>query len=233
MGNLDNITGIFGFILKPRATINRLRVITIKAQHYEEIQEEQPYYWLYQQIRPNTTLIDIGANIGDTVLYFGVNCNVKKIIAFEPVPVFYEIAKSAIKKIPFSNKVVLHNKAVTADVQKKLIKKNKWYIGDSYEKLDEKEGIIINSVPLRNVLKNLKNVAIKCDCEGAENTMFDNANLSNVYVLQVEYHNSKDKVTQILKSNGFYVKVKKAVDTPNYQLGFIYATRLKPSNTKI
>ena len=46
----------------------------------------------------NETVIDIGANIGDSPIYFALN-NAKNVIALEPYPYSYNIALKILKKI--------------------------------------------------------------------------------------------------------------------------------------
>lgn len=75
----------------------------------------QPYYWLIKQLRPDTTLIDLGTNIGDTAIYFAMSDKVKKVYAYEPIPQTYRVAKENIAKAPeeISKKIILLNAAVT------------------------------------------------------------------------------------------------------------------------
>ena len=49
--------------------------------HLDEVFMKQAYKWLYDRIVKDTVLIDIGAMIGDTSVYFAMNPNVKKVIA--------------------------------------------------------------------------------------------------------------------------------------------------------
>ena len=54
---------------------------------YDNLMEtfvEEQYKWLFERIRPNTSLIDIGAGIGDTAFYFKNNKNITGKHAFEP-----------------------------------------------------------------------------------------------------------------------------------------------------
>ena len=70
------------------------------------------YHWLYDRIRPGTTLLDIGAYIGDTALYFANNSNVKRILSYEPIPAFYNEARKSIAQNPYRGKITISNLAV-------------------------------------------------------------------------------------------------------------------------
>ena len=76
----------------PRLALDTLITARQKIKFYSHLNEiffNQPYYWLWSQAKPHTTLIDIGAFIGDTATYFAMNSNIDKIIAYEPHPNLY------------------------------------------------------------------------------------------------------------------------------------------------
>lgn len=57
------------------------------AVHYNGIYQgifvKQPFHWLYRRIVPNTTLLDLGAGMGETAFYFVLNPNASRIISYE------------------------------------------------------------------------------------------------------------------------------------------------------
>jgi len=209
----------------PKSGFRLLYDMRVRAGRYTIMSEtfvEQPYHWLLIRLRPKTTLIDIGANIGDTAIYFGMSERVSRVVAYEPVPDTFGIAKDNVKKSPYYGKISLLNKAVTSGGGSKRIDPEMLGSGCSnFESLSQSErGLVIESVTLQKALRGLKNVAIKCDCEGAEATLFDRADLGNVYAIQVEYHECLDKVLRTLKSKGF-----KTTHDGTKALGYVYATR--------
>jgi FkbM family methyltransferase len=220
--NMPTSDYIKRLITNPKQTYERFKIMEARAGRYCEIFEEQAYLWLYEKIKPGTTLIDIGANIGDTAIYFAMNHNVKKIIAYEPFPKNYEYAKEALSRNPLKNKIELKNVAISASGKTRRISKEIEGLGMDYDKTENvDEGISIKSITLNQALGNLKKVAIKSDCEGAEGTFFDDANLKNAYALQIEYHWNRDKVIKTLKSKGYKIKFK---ENPSEKgVGFIYA----------
>jgi len=62
----------------------------------------------------NEVIIDIGANIGDSPIYFTLN-NAKKVIALEPYPYSYNIALKNIKKNNMEDKITLLNSGYGQD----------------------------------------------------------------------------------------------------------------------
>lgn len=102
----------------PRIAFNTIATTRQKVKFYNHLSEiifDQPYYWLYSHAKPHTTLIDIGAFIGDTAAYFAMNPNIDKIIAYEPHQETFKILSENIKAMPeqVSQKIVLKNIAIT------------------------------------------------------------------------------------------------------------------------
>ncbi len=189
---------------------------------------EQQYLWMYKKLQPGTTIIDIGAYVGDTAIYFGASDNVHKIYAYEMMTTTYQEAKKNIALSPYGDKIVLFNSAIS-DKQGEISVSEKSQGTPWTSPLEIKEGKGVSVIPLNEVLKGKKRVAIKADCEGAESYIFNNADLSEVYLLQIEYHgevpNCAEIVEKTLRSKGFSVRkeVMKAYD----KHGFIYAERQK------
>jgi FkbM family methyltransferase len=186
---------------------------------------EQEYLDLYDAIRPDTELIDIGASIGDTAVYFAMNPNVKKVYSYEPVPALFEIAQQNIASSPFIDKIKLFNiglgpKHGYADFDKR-------YIGEegiraTNIRIDGYKHVEIQT--LNAVLKGRENIAIKCDCEKIEEYLFDDANLDSVYVIELEYHATvnKDHILDVLAKKGFIVRITKE---QHPKQGLIFAHR--------
>ena len=67
----------------------------------------------------NEILIDIGAGIGDSSIYFGLN-NVKKIIALEPYPYSYNFSLKNIEINNLSDKIMILNAGYGSDSEIKI-----------------------------------------------------------------------------------------------------------------
>jgi FkbM family methyltransferase len=181
-----------------------------KAAIFDELFLDQEYYWLASRLRPNTVLLDLGAHIGDTAIYFAQFKEVAKVIALEPTPLYYNLAKKYTAAVPFASKIRMLNKAVSADGQARRAPAG-WY-GDSFsQNKGETEGKMIPSDTMKSLLSGLRNVAIKCDIEGDEKQIFEDADLSNVYAIEVETHSGfRRAVEKQLMSKGFKVTLIKS-----------------------
>ncbi|MDE1811187.1 MAG: FkbM family methyltransferase [Candidatus Micrarchaeota archaeon] len=213
------------FVRDPKAGFRLLYELRVRAGRYNLLKETfmvQPYIWLAKRLRPNTTLIDIGANIGDTAIYFAMSDRVRKVIAYEPMPYTFSEARHNVDMSPYKSKVTLVNKAVSYNAGSKRIDAD--MLGSSASDFNEMpesgRGTMVSSVTLQEALKGLSNVAIKCDCEGAERTLFSNVDLSKVYAIQVEYHDCLPEVVGALRQKGF-----KTTSKGTKEMGMVYATR--------
>ena len=215
-----------------------LRYLFVKmpifAQRYvplDEIFIRQEYNWLYTRIRPNTTLIDVGAYIGDSSIYFSFNPNVSKIFAYELVYKNYKEAESNFKRLGLlDSRVTLTNAGVDG------------YDGsiDTDEKHGFDSGARIEKMPkgshktqicsLKGILKGKNNIIIKVDAEGAEHRMFENVDLSEVYAIQMEYHDGLKNLVRILEKNGFKVNTEEKQERAGE--GYLYAERVSSKSTK-
>ena len=187
------------FLKNPFTAANRLREIELEAGRFREIFVEQPYYWLYKKIKPLTTLIDIGANIGDTALYFAMNPNTKEVIAFEPDEEHSMHAKRLLSASALNSKIRWNN-----------------------AKVGGAEGFSLSSI-----IDKLSNVAIKADCEGCEYNIFNkDIKLDNVYAIILEYHYGYAEIEKAIRNNGFRTEHTDPVRMHGFEeLGYLYAER--------
>ena len=166
-------------VLHPLKTKQRIFEYYKDSLFLHEIFGEQIYYWLSKRLRSDTTLIDLGANMGDTASYFTLFPQVKLLIGYECDQRTYERALDFLKKNPYSGKIKLYRKEVGREIT------------------------------LNEILEGHKRIAIKCDIEGAEHKIFtDEADLSNVYAIQMEYHYNLQRLPAVLRSKGFKVETK-------------------------
>ena len=170
----------------------------------------QEYGWLAEGLRPNTTVLDLGANIGDTPIYFAIFPQVNKVYAYELLPSNYKLAIKYINKTPFlKKKITMYNKGVSPTGRPLKIK-DTWAgdVGAGQMLNESEEGVKVKMDTLKEALKGKKNVIIKCDIEGSEKYLFENVDLSNVYRIQIEWHgeDSEKGIKKVLKAQGFKVK---------------------------
>ena len=162
---------------------------------------QQQYRWLVQNLRPNTTAIDLGAQAGDSTFYlfYKGKGRIEEIWAYEPDDTFFALLYKNIQltniKHRIPNIIPLHIKAPE---------------------------------PFIRDLGNKKNIIIKCDIEGAEHNVFTKyADLTEVYKIQLEYHGGPKDLPDVFRSKGFKVKIDKpwTIDPVLGDVGWLYAWR--------
>jgi FkbM family methyltransferase len=163
------------------------------------------------------TVIDIGANIADSAIYFAVR-GAKKVIGLEPFPKHYELAKRNIESNNLSDKITLVLAACGANrgfVNISPSDNDKSWIGSSVK--NSNQGFKVPTLTLEDILKqnNLQNGELnilKMDCEGCEYDSILSASrdvLRSFSHIQIEYHYGYKDLKQKLEENGFIVSVSK------------------------
>jgi FkbM family methyltransferase len=183
------------------------------------------------------TVIDIGANIADSSIYFALR-GAKKVIGLEPFPKNYEIAKRNVESNNLSDKITLLLAGCGAKrgfVTISAYDNDKSWVGSSVK--NSSEGFKVPLLTLEDILKqnNLQNGELnilKMDCEGCE---YESILLASRDVLrsfshiQIEYHYGYKDIKYKLEENGFIVSVSKPQLVPNIDnsnrlyIGNIYA----------
>lgn len=179
---------------------------------------------LLEHIKPNTTAIDIGTYIGDTAIAFASNPNIKRVIAYEPMPYSFRKAQLNVSRSPYKSKIELHNEFVSGKSGNFEVSAKQTISNESLEDNFKEGEIAVKSTTLSSILKNLRNVVIKCDAEGSEIEIFKGADLKNVYAIQIEYHGTEKlkQLTKQLNRIGFHTTYK------NEHIG-----KIKPSRGQI
>jgi len=158
---------------------------------------KRQYHWLVQNLKPYTIAIDFGAQAGDSAFYL-----------------FYE-GKGKIKEV------------LAYEPDKTFFDLLVQNIEFAHAQTVIKPIPHIAPEPFINT-ENKKNIIIKCDIEGAEHRVFTkDADLTEVYKLQIEYHGTSRNLPRILKSKGFKVKVGGpwTIDPVLGDVGWLYAWR--------
>ena len=151
----------------------------------------EDYLWLVSGIKPDTTVIDIGAYVGDTTLYFAMQPNVKEVWAFEPYKSNFEKLKENVNKSPRKDKIKLFNIAIgkPGSNYKLKIKDIKT---EAYAPLELGNGEEIEVLGLDTLLEKVSgNVALKINCDGCEFFALECCvDFSKVYRMQILVYNS-------------------------------------------
>lgn len=198
---------LFTFLTNPPKGVGKVKEAFQKAGWYNQMEEtffRQAYYRLYKNITPHTIVLDLGASTGDTTIYFAMNNNVDRVIAFESNPITFRMLKRNIGFSDLKDKIEIRNQAISRHRERYVTNKDK-YESIGNQTVAANEGV--KAVGLDAVLKKYsgRRIAIKADIEGAEQDIFDAANLRDVYFIILEYHGCRDKVRSILAKKGFKV----------------------------
>ena len=172
-------------------------------------------------------VVDIGAGIGDTPILFLVR-GAKRIIALEPYPKLFDLARINIRINGFEDRVELLNAALATS--------------NGYAYAPEEEtreytlfrlaprGRLIKTVTLRSTVEGYSIVdgVLKMDCEGCEYQVFEHIDANTLKAFKqivIEYHNGAEPIASLLKDVGYNVVVKpiKSTSVPLEKQGYIVA----------
>ena len=181
-------------------------------------------------------VIDIGANIGDSSIYFALN-GAKKVIAFEPFLNSFDLLVKNIDVNDLKDKIIPVNAGVGGNRTIVKIESNKDGDASSEIRVDRTGDIELQIFDLQTLLEtfNINEAIMKINCEGCEYDTFLNAScesLRKFEFVHIEYHYGKDNLLQKLEKCGFKFSSttpKKVIDkqrqNPVMNLGYIYAAR--------
>ena len=199
----------------------------------EQFIEEQ-YKWLDVK---NKVVIDIGANIGNSAIYFALKW-AKHVYAFEPYPYSYKLAMRNIKLNKLQNKITLLNEGCGR-------KKGTIRIDTEYKNLGStdlknfKNGVDITITTLDELVKRFDiadEAVLKIDCEGCEYGVLleaQNSVLRRFNLIQIEYHYGYLNIKRKLNDSGFKVtntgpkySANSEAENKVMALGIIYALKI-------
>lgn len=185
----------------------------------------------------NKVVIDVGAYVGDSAIYFALN-GAKKVIALELYPYAYELAVKNIYENGLSEKIFLLNAGYGKDgqilVDEDLATDETTSVSTSLMSNGTKRKCEVYSLNSLLETFNINNAVLKMDCEGCEYNMIDedSITLGKFSRIVMEYHYGYKKLVEKLRSAGFDVKYTRPKNGPSPQLtelkteiGYIYATK--------
>jgi FkbM family methyltransferase len=186
----------------------------------EEIFRKENYRFVSDNKTP--LIIDVGANIGLSVIYFKLLFPHSRIIAFEPDPEIFNSLQKNIKSFELQD-VKLYNRAASIENGEQEFVIEGGYSGHIKNEFDA--GRKISKVPttrLQDVLFERVDF-LKIDVEGAETEIIKDCAdmLKNVHSLFIEYHSHEknkqtlDVILNILTRAGFRYHIKEAYTVPH------------------
>lgn len=147
-------------------------------------------------------VIDIGANIGDSAIYFAIN-GAKRVVALEPYEPFFDLLLENVEMNGLSDKIVPLKIGYGEDGEHKY---------NLYE-LMRRFGF--------------EECVLKMDCEGCEYGLIeeDDSTIRKFKRIEIEYHKGIQHLANKLERNGFYVKIGEG--GKDGKLGIIFASKEK------
>ena len=182
-------------------------------------------------------VIDIGANIGDTAIYFVLK-GAKHVYAFEPYPYSYRIATQNVRLNELEDRITLLNEGCGKEKRKIKIDVSYKNFGGTDLK-NFKNGTNINITTLSELIKKfgiIDNAVLKIDCEGCEyGVLLDaqDSDLKRFKQIQIEYHYGYLNLKRKLEDIGFKVNRTSPIylldsdaENKNMFIGLLYAKNL-------
>jgi len=175
------------------------------------------------------TIVDIGASIGDTPVYFALN-EAKKVIGFEPFPKIFLIAKKNIEENGLRDKIILVNAGCGYDGKVKINPELDTNAGTLLK--DQRDGIEVPVYSLNTIVENFdveEDSILKVDCEGCEYDLLRTADINvmrRFSKIMIEYHYGYKELIKRLKNSGFGTRHTIPKHMKNGMiLGYVYAWR--------
>ncbi len=140
-------------------------------------------------------VIDVGASIGDTALYY-VSNGASNVFGFEMDKERYDLCVKNIQLNSMSSRIKIFNEPACSNSIRELI-----------------------------LEKDLHNIAVKLDCEGCEFEIIENLTqdiFDRIDYIAMEYHSDPYNIIQKLTETGFMLRKEKKTLIPE---GFIFAFR--------
>ena len=172
--------------------------------------------YMFDTITDTPLIIDCGANIGLSAIFFKQIYPKSKIICFEPDPIIYELLKYNLNQFSY-NDIQIINSAVWFKDEKLIFETDKSWGGKIVSE-NNINTIGIDAINLNNYLDKQVDF-LKIDIEGAEYEVIKNSSeliLKNVKNIFFEWHSFSDKkqklgeLLHLFESNNFRYHLKEA-----------------------
>jgi FkbM family methyltransferase len=186
---------------------------------YEEIFRKQIYQFKANHEHPY--IIDGGANIGLSVIYFKSLYPKSHIIAFEPDSQIFAVLERNVKSFGYSDIELVCKALSSSETHVDFVSEGS-YAGRIARSTDHKTGEV-KAVRLREYIEDCSVDFLKLDIEGAETDVLQDCAdlLHNVDKIFIEYHSFLDepqmfhKLVSILADAGFRLHVHPDFISPN------------------
>ena len=183
-------------------------------------------------------VLDVGANIGDTAVYFAT-IGARHVYALEPYPVPFEHAVRNVKRNAFDGVVDVIRAVCSGSSGMMVLDAGKVATSTTAAHASV-TGISVRTVTIPELVKQLaipQDSVLKVDCEGGEYSIFrccDDDTLRQFSQIGVEYHYGVQDLAERFASAGFSVQVGspkfsvRSLHEPAMEAGIIFARRTNP-----
>ena len=166
-------------------------------------------------------IVDIGANIGDSLLLFALNN--KKVIAYEPFPRMYNKAVENIRVDRLCENIAILNQGISTTSQFVKIKPNSNNYG-GLRIVENPHGTDLVITSIGNLFSPIpsNNTGLKIDCEGCGYDLSlksDAKTFEEVLFIVLEYHYGYKNLEEKLKPMGFSVTHSRPISSTNFEIG--------------
>ena len=174
----------------------------VSAQDYWDM---QALNIINKYLKPNSTILDIGANIGSHTVYWCLEKQAKKVYAFEPLGTTFDILKRNVELNNIDDRVELFNIGLSnIETNASVSNYNIQNIGNTSFKPDDNGQFKLKCLDSIKIKEKID--LIKIDVEGAEVEVLHGA-LSTIRkdnpIIVIESFNHKQEIDNILMSLGY------------------------------
>lgn len=178
----------------------------------QEVFEEENYR--FESTTDSPYIVDVGSNIGLSIVYFKTLYPKAQILGFEPDPDIFSALEANVKSFGYEN-VSVFQEAVWVDRKGISFQPEGGFSGRIALRSDKGKKLRIKSRAIREILSRQIDF-LKMDVEGAETQLIRSAGerLRNAKNIFIEYHSpaaekqTLDVILKILSAQGFRYQVK-------------------------
>lgn len=191
---------------------------------------EDQYAFIYPYMK-GATVVDIGANIGDTAVLF-CREGARSVHAYEPHPYFFDLAGKNIALNHFTDRVTMHKRGIGGKESVCTLRDDSAFGPTGCFGLKDGEhgaGSVLQVIPFSKALEGLSGqIVVKMDCEGFEFEAIPScpvATLRKVTAMAIEFHKDPAPILEYLSKAGFETEMKSDVASKDGRCGILFAER--------
>jgi FkbM family methyltransferase len=203
--------------------VGRNEISYTNAEEFYELKKEifsENCYYLELE-KENPLIIDLGAHIGMTVLYFKMLFPMATIVAYEPIPANFELLKKNVEENQLED-VTLVQAAVAPKSGQLILQEpvggGAWTSGagiipGGWKGIQTNKKIMVEAVGIQEIINKHVDL-LKMDIEGMEYEVVRNMGpkIRNIDRMVIEVHPRKDhraeEIKKILMQNGFEIEIR-------------------------